>query len=234
MPQDPLTNLLLQKQLGQGSDQPLPDTLTPDQEVAQASSPLSALRKPIQGGTDYLLSALGLRNQKPGDLATGLGAATSAVGMAPIGKALGEGSSLLKEIFARNPGAEAVYGRAMAAQAPEMMEGLNAARSSKYARAANAHDALLDLVHSDRPRLIPTETGFSIPIPISSQEAKPSGATSATGTSLSTKMTNLGLTPEIIQDIRSIGPRQAMQKYPHMNINTIYGIASGDSWGSVK
>src|SRR5882724_3325880 len=115
MPQDQLTQLLIQKQLGGG--QPLPDTLTPEQEAAQSSAPLSFMRKPVEMGVDTILSSLGARGVQPGHPGTLIGGLGAAMAGAPgVG---GKFGPLLEELFAKNPKALGVYESAMKPQLAE-------------------------------------------------------------------------------------------------------------------
>jgi len=86
---------------------------------------------------------------------------------------------VLEELFASNPAAKEAYERAMQSQIGQVMEERAAAQPSKYSRAADAHDALLDLSVADRPRPIPTETGWEIAIPTSRTQRAPMSAQSS-------------------------------------------------------
>ena len=77
---------------------------------------------------------------------------------------------ILQDIFSENPAAQEVFSRYIKASMPEVEGAIKARNTAKYAQSADAHDALLDLVVSERPRLIPTKTGIEIAIP---KEAAP-------------------------------------------------------------
>lgn len=220
---------------------------------AQTKPPLAALQKPFEGGMDTLLSALGVRAQKPGDLATGLGVAIGTAGMLPklpFGMLATEGeaslSPLLRKLFAENPAAEATYTKAMATQLPEALAARHAAGVSRYATQDKAHDALLDLLHSDRPRPIPTDTGFMTAIPRDGNLPTPSipmvpdkpsilgGSGTNVASTRATNMAKTGLTPAIVRDIRTLDKVSAIEKYPTLSPSTIWGILRGDTYGGIK
>lgn len=231
--------------------QPLPETLDPSQQAAQDSSPLAGLRRPFEQGMDFLLSAGG--RAPHGTTASGLGAAAGMLFGAPklpfgpamkAGAGVAEGaetmSPLLREIFAKNPDAQAVYGRAMAAQAPEYLAGKAAEQTSKYAHNANVHDALLDLDVAGRPRPIPTETGFATAIPLQGGEkttipsAVRNGPGSGTMNRVMDQMQKSGLNEDLIRQLRGMSLQDAMQAHPDMAKGTLDGIIRGDSYGWVK
>ena len=245
MPQDPLTQLLAQRAMSQGQpDQSLPDTLSPDQQAAQAQAPLAGLRKPFENGMDYLLSTLGVRGQRPGNLPTALGAGTAAMlggPKMPFGSLKGVGSAeeatspLLREIFAKNPAAAGIYNKAMQAQLPEVLAGRQANAAARYATQANAHDALLDLEHAGRPRPIPTDTGFATAIPLHTESVSAKiPYLSRQASMIQTKLGNAGLTEDMIRDIRSLGVEMAARKYKDLPYETVRSIASGGTWNSIR
>lgn len=153
-------------------------------------------------------------------------------------------SPLLKAIFTKSPEAEGVYNKAMASQLPEVLANRQASNAAKYATNARAHDALLDLAVSGRPRPIPTATGFDTAIPLGSPSPtinRPAVGPSmslglATGgdSTLATKLKKSGLTEDIIRDMRALGPELAAKKYKNMPATTVRGIAVGDSWSRIK
>lgn len=236
MPQD-LQSLMLQKALmqGQGQQPDLPETLSPDQGAQQAQAPLAGLRKPFESGMDALLSAIGVRGQRPGNLPTAIGSAIGAAGMAPgllpgLGlatEAEHDVSPLLQKIFAENPAARPAYERAMQAQMPDFRAQLDAGHSAKAAQLGQANEAMQGVL-SGIPKAIQTDTGHATAIP------KQLGVTTPHLGNSQTRLQKSGLTEDMVRDIRALGPDQATKKYPQMNPNTIHDIYRGGSYGWVK
>ncbi len=250
MPQDPLTSLLVNRQiLGTGPDsgQALPDTLTPEQEAAQSQAPLAALRKPLANGMDIGLSAAGIRSQRPGNLPTALGSGVAAIMGGPklpfdaAEEAGSTGSQLLRDIFAKNPKAEAAYASAMAPQLQDALATRQAAGASRYADQARAHSALLDLVHSDRPSPIPTDTGWATAIPLPSSPGSAPQA-SVVGTSQSgmlngpavAQLAKSGLSQDDVRTLRKLPLEDAKKAYPNMSLDTMRGIRNKDVYGWIQ
>lgn len=134
-------------------------------------------------GIQGLLGAFGLGD--PESQANRGGQLVSAA--APIVSGSVKIPGILREIFAKDPGAQEVYERAMASQLAEVGADRIANRASRYGRAAEAHDALLDLDVADRPRPIPSDTGWEIAIPLQPGRSAPVSGQRGPGPSLGTQ-----------------------------------------------
>lgn len=142
-----------------------PGAGTPDQPYAPWQK---TLQRGVEGGTEAIRGLIGAGP----DTQSGRFGELLAAGAPMVGGAA-RLPRILEEVFAANPAARGSYERAMASQLAQMAEEKKAADAARYARAAEAHDALLDLAVADRPRPIPTETGWETAIPLQESPQAP-------------------------------------------------------------
>lgn len=257
MPQDPLTQALLsntlqnQATLDQGPSDPNGSHIGPEPNPFTAAVSRFANQYGLNpdnykdANTNPLLRLLGAARSVG---STPLGQGALSIGMGAVsGGGSGElpfespglpsapSSSLLKSVFAANPKAEPAYNAMMKSQLPQVMANRAAENTAKYSQNADTHDALLDLHVSDRPHIIKTDTGHAFPVPIEATSNTSVGAPTSSSRNLpADRMSQAGMTPEMIRDIRSLGVQGAVAKYPQMNPNTLRGIANGDVYSQVK
>lgn len=248
MPQDPLQQALMVQQTQPQAPDPNVPSIGPEPHPFTAAISRFASQHGLNPddyknpNTNPLLRMLGaarsVASTPVGQGALGLGAVAFGGGGAgelpfenpglPSSPSPAPASPAIRSVFAANPKAEPAYNAMMKSQLPNVLAQREAANAAKMEHNTAVNQSLKSL-DAGTPKMVPTETGFAIPIP-----RDLGSPTSSSNNSTPVRLRTAGLDVSAIREIRSMGLKAAIEKYPNLNANTLRGIVTGDAYSQIK